>query len=377
MDREEDVASGKDEHQNDVEIQDRPNSNDSELDRNQETTPDFRPCVETGDRDSVDEEAQISERPVVTNIVSIGDNNVLNICVQSSDQIPAPGVHPLVREVFIKMCEIVNLLHPLRDYGKWLEFGDALNRLHQKYDSHPEIKCFLLLEESVTLTYSENFKAAKKKAMESFNNVHAIKIDGALQDVLTALANIALASIYRRLPKQKLAKAFQCLQNAMWSGERLKRIGNLTIPDFVLALLDYEQARFHMEFAAVNSRNKTCCNKESRKFLGLCIDRCRELSDKHHKQCVRQAEKHLEKYEHIHSHAEGSPVAARVKYLMTRSELCFLKTDYTGAKDYACQALENANKYGLELEIVPAQNHLDHISRCCPSTSAQDKLQRV
>ncbi|KAJ7389375.1 hypothetical protein OS493_031902 [Desmophyllum pertusum] len=166
-----------------------------------------------------------------------------------------------------------------------------------------------------------------------------------------------------------------------------------------------------MEFAAVKSDTK-CSNREASKFLGRCIDRCRALSDNNQlytakqifalinlsrlslpsatgqsqpcpghqmikKQCARQAEKHLEEYERSHSRAEGSPVAARVTYLMTRSELCFLKTDYTRAKDYACQALADAMKYGFELETVPAKNHLDHICRCCASITAQDKLQRV
>ncbi|KAJ7389408.1 hypothetical protein OS493_031939 [Desmophyllum pertusum] len=183
-------------------------------------------------------------------------------------------------------------------------------------------------------------------------------MDGVLWNVLRVLANISLASIYRRLPKQKRTKAFQCLQNAMESGEQLKRI-NITIPNNVLALLDYEHARFHTEFPAVPSHTK-CCNREPSKCLKLCIDRCRALSAKDQlyttkqlfamislarlslpsatrqsqpgqchminaeKQCcTRQAEKHLEEYERSHNCAKGSPVAARVNYLMTRSEICF------------------------------------------------------
>ncbi|KAJ7389374.1 hypothetical protein OS493_031901 [Desmophyllum pertusum] len=309
MDKEEDAASGKKKIRTTSKfnmIQDLPDGNDSELDRNQQEDDAvrgessnaitcinnieiinannvvigdhtvvrrsgermntrriaevFQAMVETGDRESVDEETQISSRPVVTNniivrdsdFVAIGDN--IEIYPQNSDemftsdfqtvsleealnfdqhrrtdqlplrselsQLPTPGLDRRVRTVFKIMSEIVDQLYPLRDCGKRQEFENALNRLHQKYDSHPEIKCFLLMEESVTLTYEKNFKAAKKKAKESLNNVRAIKIDGALQDVLTALANIALASIYRRLTKKELGNTEQCLQNAMESGER-------------------------------------------------------------------------------------------------------------------------------------------------------------
>ncbi|KAJ7389407.1 hypothetical protein OS493_031938 [Desmophyllum pertusum] len=254
MDKEEDVASGKDEHQSD-EIQDRPNSNDSEIDRNLGeddavkpgfqmiatiavatiaailaitgfhiiakiaaiiavatiaaiiwkpgsrgepsnaitcpynieiinasnvaigdhnaiTVPPlvrqlgqrmntlriskgFQAMMETGDRESVDEETHNSSQPVNiivrdSDIVAIGDK--IEIQIQNSDemftqrqpdreprrsikfgvqvvllrglhlrselrQLPAPGVDPRAREVLNKMREIVNQLYPLRDCG--------------------------------------------------------------------------------------------------------------------------------------------------------------------------------------------------------------------------------------------------------------------
>ncbi|XP_078382286.1 uncharacterized protein LOC144664966 [Oculina patagonica] len=390
--------------------------------------------------EEVEEEAQISSRTNAQNITlydsfitAIGDGNVIYVLQECPyeasifDQsvrrrlfplrseplmLPSPGVDPEIKKVFNRMREIVDELYPLRDSGKWQEFETALNRLHSKYDIHPAIKSFLLLEESVKLSYQQCLTAAKRKATESLNIVNNDKenlISGALQDVLRALGNVALASIFRRLPRKKLGKAFKYLEDAKECSERLKSV-NLTMPKFALAFFDYEQARWFMEFATVKSEPKSC-NKEACKFLGQCIDRCRALADetqmytakqtfalvylarlslpntagcsqpgqckKVKKQCARQAEKHLEEYQRSHNHLGEYPVAARVKYLMTRSELCFLKKSYALAKDFACQALDIAVKRGFELETAPAQNHLDQIFRHCSSTVRQDKLPRL
>lgn len=225
---------------------------------------------------------------------------------------------------------------------------------------------------------------------------------------MRVLANVALASIFRRLPKKKLGKAFNCLEDARESSERLTSV-NLTMPKFALALLDYEQARFYMEFGTVTSESKTS-NKEAYKLLGLCIDRCKALSNENHlytakqtfalvclarlflsnstgysepgqrkkvtKQCARQAEKHREEYQR--SHLGDSPPAAKVKYFITRSELCFLKRNDASAKYFGYQAVDIAVEYGLELEIVPAQNHVEQISSYSgSSTMRQEKLPRV
>ena len=386
--------------------------------------------MEPGD---VDEQAQISSRNAVENIIvnnpyimAIGDGNVIDVVQECnlgpeeasnfeqsarrelfplrSDPLalPPPGVHPEHKKVFNKMCSIVDQLYPLRDSGKWQAFEKALNRLQSEDSIHPAIKCFLLLEESVKHTYQKNFKAAKRKAEGALNIVNNdAVISGTSHDVLRILSKVASASIYRRLPKRKLGKAFKCLEDARESSERLKSV-NLTIPKFALALLDYEQARCYMEFATVKGESK-CCNKEACRFLGLCIDRCRALYNNNKLytarqtfalvylarlslptttscsepgQC-RQAENHLEEYERSHSHLGDYPVAARVKAMLTRSELCFLERNYSSAKNFGCQALDIAEKYGFKLETVPARNHVEQMSRYCSSTMRQEKLPRV
>ena len=324
-------------------------------------------------------------------------------------QLPSAGVEPRLTLVFDVMCRIVDQLYPLRDRGEWLEFERGLLQLQTKYDKHPQIKCLLLLEESVKLTYQKRFKAAKRTVKLSLNivNNEESKISGASQDVLIVLGNVASASIYRRLPKQKLGKAFECLKEAKERGERLKNI-NLTMAKFALALLDYELARWHMAFATLTSDTKHGNEEAACILLDRCIDRCRNLSDESHLYTARQsfallylarlslpttnchslsghcervkkgsatqAEKLLDEYQRSHRDLEGSPVAARVKYFMTRSELCFMRGNYALAKEFARQALETAEKYGFELETVPAQIYLDQICRYCASTTRQVKL---
>lgn len=217
---------------------------------------------------------------------------------------------------------------------------------------------------------------------------------------MIVLGNVASASIFRRLPKKKLGKAFKCLEEAKESGERLKSV-NLTMRKFALALLDYEQARCYMAFATLTNDTKHC-NRKACRMPGPCIDKCMKLSDESHLytarqsfallylarlslpttkchsqpgQCeTRQAEKHLEEYHRCHRDLENFPVAARVKYFMTHSELCFLMGNFHLAKDFACRALQIAVKYGFELETVPAQIHLDQICHQYAFMAKEDKL---
>ena len=385
---------------------------------------------------TVGAETQISTRPAISavaNNVSVQDSYIVaiagNITFTSDQtshpspadlnirkvqlfpsplQLPSAGVEPRLALVFDVMCTIVDQLYPLRDRGEWVEFEGALLRNQNNYDRHPEIKCLLLLEESVKLTYQKSLKAAKTKAKECLNivNNEASAIRGAAQDVLTVLGNVASASIFRRLPKKKLGKAFDCLEDAKERGERLRDV-NSTIAMFALALLDYEVARCHMVFATSTNDTKYS-NKEACTRLGRCIERCRKLSDERglyiarqsfallclarlslpttnchcqqgqwervKKGSARQAERHLDEYHRSHRDLENSPVAARVKYSMTRAELCFMKGNYVSAEKFASQAHEIADKYGFELETGSAQIHLDEISRYCTSTTRQDKF---
>ena len=409
------------------------------------------------EQNTVNDETQLSTRPTVTNNIKIQDSNIgilaigsavfnlqnagdrmfncehrvhpdlqealrfdpsrtndLNIesvrvqLFPSPLQLPSEGVEPRLALVFDVMCRIVDQLYPLRDRGEWQEFESALYQLQTKYDKHPEIKCFLLLEESVKLTYQKRLKAAKRKAKEGLSiiNNKESTMRGASQDVLVVLGKVASASIYRRLHKKKLGKAFKCLEDAKDSGERLKNI-NSTMPKFALALLDYELPRLHMAFATSTNNTKHCNKEAVCTMLGRCIERCRNLSDESHLytarqsfallylarlslptcchslpgQCervkqepARQTEKLLDEYHRSHRDLENSPVAARVKYSMTRSELCFMRGNYAQAKELACLAVETAEKYGFELETVPAQTHLDQICRHCASATRQVKL---
>ena len=407
--------------------------------------------METEDRLLVDEETHVCTRTFVTNNIIVHADNVAigdrsEIKVQNSDrvstcvpcrsysrlkeamefdqnrktdqnigtnfrkrlfsspkQLPSPGVEPRLEKVFEEMAEIVDHLYPLRDRGKWKKFELAWNQFQFKYRSQPEIKCFLLLEESVKLTYQKCLTEGKNMAEAALNIIHN-ELDGVSHDVLRVFANVALASIFRRQPKKKMGKAFECLEKAKESSGWLKGI-NLTIPKFALALLNYEQGRCYMAFSTMKGDPKRV-KAEARKFLGLSIERCRQLSSENQlytarqsfaliylarlylpssksqsqsakcqtikKQSARRAKKHLKEYDRSHRHLDEIPIAARIKYLKTRSELCFLKRNYSRAKEYGCQALEIAKNYGFELETVPAQDNLDQICRhCAPITQAK------
>lgn len=323
-------------------------------------------------------------------------------------QLPSLGVDSRSQKLFDTIAELINMLYPLRDSGKWQEFQNALKELRFKYRDYPEIQCFLLIEESVQLTYQKQLKKAKKLVGGVLKIIES-EFSGASREVLRVLAYVASASMFRRQPSKKLGKAFKRLEKAKESAVMLKGV-NLIIPKFAQAILSYEQGRCNMEFSTM--KFKECIRTESQTTLGQAIDRFRDLSSNLYsaRQCFAlihlaslalpssipiskednsqiipkkdsaRAQKLLREFERSTRLLNEVPVAAKIKNAITRSELCFLERNYSGAKNYGSQALEIAKQYGFELETVPAQENLNHICRnsgnCAPKITLaklQDK----
>ena len=306
-------------------------------------------------------------------------------------QLPSLGVDSRSQKLFDTIAEFINMLYPLRDSGKWQEFQNALKELRFKYRDYPEIQCFLLIEESVQLTYQKQLKKAKKLVGGVLKIIES-EFSGASREVLRVLAYVASASMFRRQPSKKLGKAFKRLEKAKESAVTLKGV-NLIIPKFAQAILSYEQGRCNMEFSTM--KFKECIRAESQTFLGQAIDRFRDLSSNLYsaRQCFAlihlaslalpssipiskednsqiipkkdsaRAQKLLREFERSTRLLNEVPVAAKIKNAITRSELCFLERNYSGAKKYGSLALEIAKQYGFELETVPAQENLNHICR--------------
>ena len=306
-------------------------------------------------------------------------------------QLPSLGVDSRSQKLFDTIAELINMLYPLRDSGKWQEFQNALKELRFKYRDYPEIQCFLLIEESVQLTYQKQLKKAKKLVGGVLKIIES-EFSGASREVLRVLAYVASASMFRRQPSKKLGKAFKRLEKAKESAVMLKGV-NLIIPKFAQAILSYEQGRCNMEFSTM--KFKECIRAESQTFLGQAIDQFRDLSSNLYsaRQCFAlihlaslalpssipiskednsqiipkkdsaRAQKLLREFERSTRLLNEVPVAAKIKNAITRSELCFLERNYSGAKKYGSQALEIAKQYGFELETVPAQENLNHICR--------------
>ena len=306
-------------------------------------------------------------------------------------QLPSLGVDSRSQKLFDTIAELINMLYPLRDSGKWQEFQNALKELRFKYRDYPEIQCFLLIEESVQLTYQKQLKKAKKLVGGVLKIIES-EFHGASREVLRVLAYVASASMFRRQPSKKLGKAFKRLEKAKESAVMLKGV-NLIIPKFAQAILSYEQGRCNMEFSTM--KFKECIRAESQTFLGQAIDQFRDLSSNLYsaRQCFAlihlaslalpssipiskednsqiipkkdsaRAQKLLREFERSTRLLNEVPVAAKIKNAITRSELCFLERNYSGAKKYGSQALEIAKQYGFELETVPAQENLNHICR--------------
>lgn len=306
-------------------------------------------------------------------------------------QLPSLEVDSRSQKLFDTIAELINMLYPLRDSGKWQEFQNALKELRFKYRDYPEIQCFLLIEESVQLTYQKQLKKAKKLVGGVLKIIES-EFSGASREVLRVLAYVASASMFRRQPSKKLGKAFKRLEKAKESAVMLKGV-NLIIPKFAQAILSYEQGRCNMEFSTM--KFKECIRAESQTFLGQAIDQFRDLSSNLYsaRQCFAlihlaslalpssipiskednsqiipkkdsaRAQKLLREFERSTRLLNEVPVAAKIKNAITRSELCFLERNYSGAKKYGSQALEIAKQYGFELETVPAQENLNHICR--------------
>ena len=346
-----------------------------------------------GDNNNIDfrQPSRKDMRSMTDNHVIVGDRNE----IKEPYDLPSPGVAPQLLKVFKQMASIVDKLHPLRDKGKWSEFDQTLNLLQSEYESRPEIKCFLVLERCVGLTYRKRLEKARKFAEYALKIVNS-KLDGLSREILHLLAHVALASIFRREGQEgkKLGCASDCLENAKQSGEKLRGI-NLTIPIYALGLLGYEQGRLYSEFAEMKPDAKSA-KTEARKLLGFSIDLCRKLSHNNRLYTARQhfalidlarlsipnssaskrssltqTKRYLEEFTRGHNQVEDTPVAAKIKYFMMESKLCILAGNYSRAEEHASKALNMARQYGFELEIGPAQDQIDR----CVSRASQAKLQ--
>lgn len=371
---------------------------------------------EQGKQTSINQERQVSSpanKNIISDMVLLGEGNKIYVSnidqmilidlqgnvtqvfplVPEILQLPLCGVDSRSQRLFDVMVEIINILYPLRDRGKWQEFEYALGKLNFKYNFYSEIQCFLLIEDGVRLTYQKQLEKAKKLAKAAVSIIDNSELNEALRNVLRVLANVASASIFRRQPKRKLGKAFKCLEKAKESAVKLKGL-NLTIPKFSLAILTHEQGRCNMEFAKIKS--KECIRAEAQSFLGLSIDRFRDLSSENlysARQCFAliylaslalpssmatsqegnrqiipkkdssRAQKLLCEFDRSTQLLGEIPIAAGIKHAITRSELCFHKRNYSKAREYGCQALQIAQEYGFELETVLAQNNLNQICR--------------
>ena len=301
-------------------------------------------------------------------------------------RLPSPGVEPQLTKVFEQMKQIVDELYPLRDRGKWKEFDQAWSLFKSEYEGQPVIKCFLALERSVRLTYQKRLQEGRKMAENTLRIVNN-EVDGTSRDVLILLANIALASTFRRggeEERNELGSAFDCLERAQQSGENLRGI-DATIPKFALALLNYEQGRLWSEFAPM-VYNPRSAKAEATKYYHLCMDRCRELSVENRiyiakerfaliflahlsipnpsaskKPSVKKTKRYLEEFDR--TRVEDTPMGAKIKYFMTRSNLCFLEENYSIAEEHARQALNLAEQYRFDLEIKPAKDQIDRCHR--------------
>ena len=104
---------------------------------------------------------------------------------------------------------ILNLLHPLRDSGKWQEFNNVAENLRLKNQENLTFNILITLEQSVVESYHNKIEKAEemvKAALQILEKSKGQAIDATSYLYLITMAHIHLTGFYRRQNKHGKAE---------------------------------------------------------------------------------------------------------------------------------------------------------------------------
>lgn len=317
------------------------------------------------------------------------DNEYVNV------NLPVP---PNSSDEFEKgIFTILNLLHPLRDRGKWQEFNNVAENLLRENQENLTLNILITLEQSVVESYHNKIEKAEEmvnKALETLEKSKVKVIDATSYRYLTTMAHIHLTGFYRR--QNKHGKAEETINIGYQNSTGLNS-------HFLKALVFYEKASNSTKYissipngpardervASAKELMKECIaistdldnngaiyiRKHLFCFLKLAL---MDLNCRTHAargqipsaQCIEEATNCVNEVDE--KYAAQISEGQQIQFLIAKADLSFRQQNYQVAQDNCKHALALAEKCGFKLEISGIEDRLAHIATLIDRKESMD-----
>lgn len=296
---------------------------------------------------------------------------------------------------------ILNLLHPLRDRGKWQEFNDVAENLLQENQENLALNILITLEQSVVESYHNKIEKAEEMVNEALkilgkSKAKAKAIDATSCRYLTTMAHIHLTGFYRR--QNKHGKAEETINIGYQSSTGLNS-------HFLKALVFYEKASNSTKYissipngpardervASAKELMKECIaistdldnngaiyiRKHLFCFLKLALMalNCRthaargQIPSAH---CIKEATNCVNEVDEKYAAQISEGQKLQFKFLIAKADLSFRQQNYQLAQDNGKHALALAKKCGFKLEISGIEDRLADIATLIDRKESMD-----
>ncbi|XP_029211077.2 uncharacterized protein LOC114975128 isoform X2 [Acropora millepora] len=292
---------------------------------------------------------------------------------------------------------ILNLLHPLRDSGKWQEFNNVAENLRLKNQENLTFNILITLEQSVVESYHNKIEKAEemvKAALQILEKSKGQAIDATSYLYLITMAHIHLTGFYRR--QNKHGKAEEAINIGYQNSTGLTS-------HFLKALVFYEKASNSTKYISSipngPARNEHFASAKD--LMKQCITGSTDLDNnggiyirKHHfcflklalmalncrtqaargqipsAECIEDATNCLKEVDE--KYAAQISEGQQIQFLIAKGDLSFRQQNYQVAQGNYKQALALAEKCGFKLEISGIEDRLADIATLIDKKESMD-----
>ena len=292
---------------------------------------------------------------------------------------------------------ILNLLHPLRDSGKWQEFNNVAEKLLLENQGNLTLNILITLEQSVVESYHNKIEKAEEMVNEALEILEKSKvkaIDATSYLYLITMAHIHLTGFYRR--QNKHGKAEEAINIGYQNSTGLNS-------HFLKALVFYEKASNSTKYISSipngPARNEHFAS--AKELMKQCITVSTDLDKngaiyirKHHfcflklalmalncrtqaargqipsAECIEDATNCLKEVDE--KYAAQISEGQQIQFLIGKGDLSFRQQNYQVAQGNYKQALALAEKCGFKLEISGIEDRLADIATLIDNKESMD-----
>ena len=259
-----------------------------------------------------------------------------------------------------------------------------------------ELEILILIEKSVVVSYQNNLEKAEVMVQEALDTLSKSKVKDEMFYFLVSMANLHLASFYRR--QNKHGNAHSKITIADQNSQRVNS-------RFLTALIFYEKASSLIKYISSVSLDRSLRRKlvkQSKEHMRLCITICIELDNSgiyikkqisgllklalldlncHTRaarkeltssQSIADAKTYLEKVQENYPNEISE--RQKIQFFVAKSDLNYRLGDLQAAQRDANQALSLAETHGSSLEITAIKERQEDMEKLITMDTTDFKL---